>query len=132
MEKFKLDILGQEWCVCMCDKQEEARLIDCMGFVDWTSRRIVLASIPEDTNLDNPIMMMCKALRHEIVHAFMFSSGLGDDWTHPAFGHDETTVDWIAYHLDRMALTCCEAESKLAHILLEEKHERDRTDPEEH
>ena len=33
----------------------------------------------------------------EIIHAFMFESGLGSSWQHAEeFGHDETTVDWFA------------------------------------
>ena len=33
----------------------------------------------------------------EIIHAFMFESGLGYSWQHAEeFGHDETTVDWFA------------------------------------
>ena len=124
--KFTIDILGQEWTVCLLDENDDARLKECMGFTDWTSKRIVISRIPEnDTNLDRPIAMLNKVLRHEMVHAFMFSSGLGDDWTHPAMGHDETTVDWIAFHLYRMSLACVDAESKLTHMLLEEKHERD-------
>lgn len=38
-----------------------------------------------------------KALRHEIIHAFLFESGLGFNWQHmEQFGHDETTIDWFA------------------------------------
>ena len=129
MNKFKTEILGQEWNVCLCTEQEENRLKECMGFTDWTSRKIVIGRIPDnDTNLDQPIVMLSKVLRHEMVHAFMFSSGLGDDWTHPAVGHDELTVDWVAYHLYRIALACTEAESKLVSIIMEEKHDRTGAD----
>ena len=37
-----------------------------------------------------------KVTRHEIIHAFLFESGLTENFTHPDFGHDETYVDWFA------------------------------------
>lgn len=125
MNEFKTEILGQEWNVCLCTDQEENRLKECMGFTDWTSRRIVIGRIPkDDTNLDQPMVMLCKVLRHEMVHAFMFSSGLGDDWTHPEIGHDETMVDWIAYHLHRISTACVDAEYKLTMMIMEENHDK--------
>ena len=42
-----------------------------------------------------------KALRHEIIHAFLAESGLQANFKHcDQFGHDETMVDWFAiqYH----------------------------------
>ena len=125
MIKFRTDILGQEWTVCLCSNQEDSRLKECMGFTDWTSRRIVIGRIPEDdTNLDQPMVMLCKVLRHEMVHAFLFSSGLGDDCMHPEMGHDETMVDWIAYHLHRISTACVDAEYKLTTMIMEEKHDK--------
>ena len=35
-------------------------------------------------------------LRHEIVHAFMFESGLAENWEHKNIGQEETVVDWFA------------------------------------
>ena len=39
---------------------------------------------------------MKKVLRHEIVHAFMFESGLAENWEHKDYGQEETVVDWFA------------------------------------
>ena len=37
-------------------------------------------------------------LRHELIHAFLFESGLGFDWRQATnHGHDETTIDWFAH-----------------------------------
>ena len=129
MIQFKTEILGQEWTVCLCGEEEDSRLKDTMGFTDWTSRKIVVGRIPDaETNLDYPIAILCKVLRHEMVHAFLFSSGLGDDFAHPAMGHDETMTDWIAYHLHRIASACADAEHRLVTMILEEKHDRAGTD----
>jgi hypothetical protein len=40
---------------------------------------------------------MKKQLRHEIIHAFLYESGLGPNFEHyKQFGHEETIVDWFA------------------------------------
>lgn len=41
-------------------------------------------------------------MRHEIIHAFLFESGLSENFTHPEYGHDETYVDWIASQFPKM------------------------------
>lgn len=35
-------------------------------------------------------------------HAFLFESGLSENFTHPEYGHDETYVDWIASQFPKM------------------------------
>ena len=35
-------------------------------------------------------------VRHEIIHAFQFESGLAFNWEHKPLGVEETTVDWFA------------------------------------
>lgn len=37
-----------------------------------------------------------RIIRHEIIHAFMFESGLGFNFEHKPFGQDETMIDWFA------------------------------------
>ena len=40
-----------------------------------------------------------QVIRHELVHAFLFESGLGAD----SWGINEEIVDWIAYQFPKMA-----------------------------
>lgn len=37
-----------------------------------------------------------EVVRHEIIHAFQFESGLAFNWEHKPLGVEETTVDWFA------------------------------------
>ena len=37
-----------------------------------------------------------RIIRHEIIHAFMFESGLGFNFEHKPFVQDETMIDWFA------------------------------------
>ena len=127
--EFTIDVMGREWTVKLLTEEEDERLKDCMGFTDWTCRDIVIGRPPKETTVGDTDTMLRKVLRHEIIHAFLFECGLGDDWTHPEMGHDETMVDWLAYNLHRLEMTCGNAEGELMMRLLEErKHERPDAD----
>ena len=59
------------------------------------------------TITDQADLTVCQeaTLRHEIIHAFLFESGLGCEcqW------HDEEAVDWVARMLPRLVNACVEA-----------------------
>lgn len=116
--EFETEILGSDWTIKVKKMQEDDRLCNnATGFTDWTTREIVIMDIRGDTTLGNPERFMKKVLRHEMVHAFMFESGLGDDWEHQETGHDETVVDWIALQLHKLSLACITVETRLAALL---------------
>lgn len=37
-----------------------------------------------------------QTLRHEIIHAFLYESGLDTEMMHSEHGHDEQMIDWFA------------------------------------
>lgn len=42
-------------------------------------------------------------MRHEIIHAFLYESGLAENFEHAnEFGQDETMVDWIAMQFPKI------------------------------
>ena len=93
MKNREINILGTQYKVLF---EEFGDSMECDGYCDVTVREIRIRK--NNTNkvgcMDE---LMRRALRHEIIHAFMFESGLGFDWQHSEeFGHDETTVDWFA------------------------------------
>lgn len=50
--------------------------------------------------------LMKKQLRHEIIHAFLYESGLGPNFEHyKQFGHEETIVDWFAIQYPKIEET---------------------------
>lgn len=98
----KVDILGSEWQVCVTTEKEESRLSNCDGFTDKTSRLIVIDDIPYDSTLDYPVEFIRKVIRHEIIHAFMFESGLAENWKHDDFGQEELTIDWFAIQFHKI------------------------------
>lgn len=103
MIDYVVNILGQPWRIKICSAEVEPRLKDNVGFTDWTSHFIGIADPAENnSDLDNQTEFMKQVARHEIVHAFLFQSGLADDWMHPTNGHEETAVDWIARQFHAM------------------------------
>lgn len=96
-----IDILGTQYSIQFKTDREDRFLKDCDGYTDKTTHKIVIAKKPEDNELGNYHIYMQKVLRHEIVHAFLFESGLHENWTHPD-GHDEAYVDWIAIQFPKL------------------------------
>ena len=109
---FHLDILGDDWTVRIIPTEEDERLKDCDGFTDITSRTITVDSM--DTvkrfELDDKSAYVKHAIRHEVVHAFFFASGLGFNFEHKDIGHEETVVDWIACQFHKLRRTIEQAE----------------------
>ena len=95
---IKVNILGSEWTVRSATESEEPRLVGISGFTDWTTRTICL-DINTNGNIGSIKTYMNQVIKHEVVHAFMFESGLGDAFEHKDFGQEETIVDWFAFQM---------------------------------
>lgn len=92
-------ILGSSWNVKLRSKKEDKYLINADGYCDKTANLIVVKTNDEDDNLENWEEYMRKVLRHELIHAFLFESGLHEGLMHPERGHDEAYVDWFAVQM---------------------------------
>ena len=95
---IKVNILGSEWTVRSATEAEEPRLDGVNGFTDWTTRTICLEKNTIG-NIGSIETYMKQVIRHEVVHAFMFESGLGDAFEHKDYGQEETIVDWFAFQM---------------------------------
>lgn len=95
-----VNILGTDYTIESHSKAEDAYLKNCDGYCDKTSKRIVVTT--DNTDLDNFDVYYNKILRHEIIHAFMYESGLHENFKHEQWGHDETQIDWFAYQFPKM------------------------------
>lgn len=100
---MKVNILGTEYTIAKCNKEEDSLLEDMDGYCDKTTKRIVVSKPTPDSNLGDYEVYQKKIMRHEIIHAFLFESGLHENWQHPnEWGQDETTIDWIAVQFPKM------------------------------
>ena len=95
---MKADILGTTYKI----KRKNLRDADVDGWFDGTSKTIVIRK-DNYNNVGNFEYLMKKQLRHEIIHAFLYESGLDCNFEHlQQFGHEETMVDWIAIQFPKI------------------------------
>lgn len=90
-----INVLGAEYTVAFVPEQEEKRLKDCDGFCDETTKEIVVLQYERGLpgSKGKLELQEQKNIRHEIVHAFLFESGLAEN---SRWAQDEEMVDWIA------------------------------------
>ena len=99
---MKINVLGSEWSIEYRNTASDPLLKENDGYADYTVRRIIIANKREDAELIDDEQRRKHTLRHEIVHAFLFESGLACSWEHPDAGHEETMVDWIALQFPKL------------------------------
>ena len=91
-----VSILGTIYTVEVKTENEEPLLKECDGFCDKTSKSIVVREKGDECELEDYDQYKRKVMRHEIIHAFLFESGIHENYKHDGFGHDEFIVDWFA------------------------------------
>lgn len=100
MENTKINVLGTEYHVMFYPEGTNKRLEDRLGFCDYTAKIIgILELTTSNTEFAFPKTMQLKVLRHEIIHAFLYESGLGGCACYdsmPDEAHPELMVDWFA------------------------------------
>ena len=99
-------IMGTEWQIDILNYDEDPYFEDrnADGYCSNPEKRIVLceASTFPGQEGENQVFLenlMKHILCHEIVHAFMYESGLGPSSLRPAGGwaKNEEMIDWFAY-----------------------------------
>lgn len=100
-----VSVLGTDYRIFLdVPEAEDPILKECAGYCDKTSHRIVVCKKEADADLDDDAQYRKQILRHELIHAFLFESGLGGDaaWYIEGQEHPEQTVDWIARQFPKM------------------------------
>lgn len=97
-ESRTINVLGTDIRVLFRERKQDKRLEECDGYFDSSEILIVVRIPEEDTmSLGNLENYQKKVLRHEIIHAFLYESGMAhcsdpaDSWA-----TNEEMVDWIA------------------------------------
>lgn len=87
-------------------KSENDKVIGKEGdaYCDWTGKKIVLQDPKEaDGNLADMDAYWRKTLRHEILHAFLFESGLAQNsLSTDAWAQNEEMIDWFAFNAPKI------------------------------
>ena len=98
-------ILGEVWKI----EFKDIGNVDEDGHTEWSTRTIVIRN---DNTAGIPTFEQSQKswLRHEIIHAFHFESGLAFNYEHKSIGIDETEVDWFAIQYPKMKKVFAELE----------------------
>ncbi|NSE53641.1 hypothetical protein G4313_11465 [Coprococcus eutactus] len=92
-----VNILGTEYKIIF-DVPDEEMPEDADGCMDQSIQTIKIAEFESDRNtIQDMDSYRKKVLRHEIVHAFLYESGMwNNSGSTNCWGMDETITDWIA------------------------------------
>lgn len=95
---MKVNVLGTEYDVNVLEEPDEYMKDNMLqGYCDNTSKIIVVC--PYDNDSDDKEKLKDNILRHELIHAFLFESGI-DAGT---LFHNEECVDFFAIHFEKLA-----------------------------
>jgi hypothetical protein len=101
MQDFKVNILGSEWNVKFGSEEEYPSLAKMDGYADSSIREIVVddmeASKGQIESKADLKSYQKQVVRHEIIHAFLFESGLDSNSNSTeSWATNEEMVDWFA------------------------------------
>lgn len=101
MQDFKANILGSEWSVVFGTEKEYPNLSEMDGYADFSTHQIVIDTMEKADgqigSMGDMTAYKKQVIRHEIIHAFLYESGLeacsttSDNWA-----INEEMVDWFA------------------------------------
>lgn len=104
-----VNVLGAEWQIINSDPTQHPILKRCDGFCDYTTHEILmhpLTSDRDDVEISDADVANKRIRRHELIHAFLFESGLSYDAQWPM---NEAMVDYFARQFPKMLKTFQEA-----------------------
>lgn len=106
----KVNVLGSEWAVIDSKPSRHPMLKNCDGYCDHSVRQIIIDSPlragRDDVDILAPEVSDKRIRRHELIHAFLFESGLADD---SGWAVNEAMVDYFARQFPKMLKASQEA-----------------------
>lgn len=108
---MKIDILGTEYTLTVGD--DDKRLGEyCDGLCDDTTKELLVKNYKDDrddpTSKKNLDVQVKKNVRHEIIHAFLFESGLAEN---SPWAQNEEMVDFFAIQFPKIMKAIQQAEA---------------------
>lgn len=104
MQDCKINILGSQWKIVYGSENEYPALKEMDGYMDSSTRTIVVDDMhyaeKQPGAKANMLEYVRQVTRHEIIHAFLFESGLdtssgkADNWA-----VNEEMVDWFSIQI---------------------------------
>lgn len=103
MESKKINILGAAYMLTITSKSQDVRLKDADGICDETVKELLVDNYSgfedDPTCKKNLAVQIRKNKRHEIIHAFLFESGLAEN---SSWAQNEEMVDFFAIQFPKL------------------------------
>lgn len=96
-----VNVLGENYTLKFIPEEEDKSLKDCDGYCDETIKTLVVkrykrGELGSKKALD---LQEKKNFRHEIIHAFLYESGLAEN---SSWAQEEEMVDWFAKQFPKL------------------------------
>lgn len=103
---IKVNILGTNYEIIFKNIDEETRLKENWGFTDFHTKEIYITDDIEketENSCKNLIDFKNKVMRHEILHAFLYESGLRENSNNTiSWAENEEMIDWFAIQIPKI------------------------------
>lgn len=104
MEKKNVLVLGTNYSVICANEQDfPEKFDDRNGEIDESTKEIFIDDLSQNEGLPHTLkikkFLVKKNIRHELIHAFLFESGLAEN---TYWAQNEEMVDWIARQFPKM------------------------------
>lgn len=93
-----IEVLGTDIQILFRNSKDDPKLDNCVGYFDSSKSWIIIKILePDEMTLGDLDKYQKEILRHEIIHAFLYESGLdacsnqSNNWA-----SNEEMVDWLA------------------------------------
>ncbi len=98
IEPKVIEILGTDYQVLFRKAENDKHLENYDGYFDFTRKLIVVGIFEEDSmSVGKLELYQKKVLRHEIIHAFLYESGLWENSSKSeSWAQSEEMTDWFA------------------------------------
>ena len=102
-----VNILGQSYRIEFLAENKDSKFDDVDGYIDHTIHLIRVAFLqPNKDSVQDLATYAKKVMRHEIVHAYLYESGLAESsCSVNNWATNEEMVDWIARQFPKMKRT---------------------------
>jgi len=100
-----VNILGTEYKIKYQTRNDNKSLNDCFGYVEFYTKEIIIDndlfdSSIKDGRFSDIFKKGYEVLRHEIIHAFIFESGL---WKNCTWAENEEMTDFFALQIPKIS-----------------------------
>lgn len=103
---MKINILGTKYRIVVATEDEDPKFKECDGYMDPTVKEIVVGKFEPDSDpmgVKDLESYTKQVMRHEIIHAFLYESGLWDNSGDvKTWAKSEEITDWIAIQAPKL------------------------------